>query len=371
MKFNILNSSKFFLIAILCIVISSCEEVGPPSIATSEPEFGPPETLITVEGADFVDLVSINFNDGVRADFNPSFGTENALLFRVPENAPLGDNDIVITTESGEISFPFRVTLEAPRVVDFNPKSANEGETIYILGENFFEPLTVFFHDSIPGNIVYNDPDSLVVEVPPGVERGRVIVEANGGSSITGEFFFSTSDVLINDFDGNGVRAETDKWLYYGNINENGTNSVVDSDPDSFDGTNFMKVSGTDPGSIWIGGVESHSNDLMEFDVFDIGSDINNTFIDLEINNNGFDKTHVIIVLAERNGSPNDFSETIAVDWDGWEHVSLPLNRFKDVDGAFVDPQKIRTVKLHLFNELQANEDLEINVDNLKFVQIN
>ena len=354
----------------LSLCIASCEEIGPPTVDTFGPDFGPSETLITVEGNNFTDLLAINFNDGVAADFNPSFGTSSALLFRVPENAPLGENQITITTETGETSFPFRVTLDAPQVADFNPKSANEGEMVYIIGENFFEPLTVLFADSIAGNIIYSDPDSLVVEVPAGVERGRLKVKANGGSSLTGEFFFSTTDILVNDFDGNGTRAETEKWLFYGNINENANNAVVNSNPDPLDG-NFLKVSGTDPGSIWIGGTESHSNDPQVFEVFDIKSDINNTFVDLDIHNNGFDKTHVIIVLAERNGSPNDFSETIEVDWDGWEHVSLPLNRFKDVDGAFIDPQKIRTIKLHLYNELQTNQSLEINVDNLKFVQIN
>lgn len=366
-----LNIIKFLFALCICLSISSCEKAGAPSVATHMPDFGPPQTLITVEGAEFTDLVSINFNEGVRADFNPSFGTENALLFRVPDDAPLGDNQITITTETGEISFPFRVTLEAPRVTDFNPKSANEGETIYILGENFFEPLVVLFEDSIAGNIIYNDPDSLVIEVPAGVERGRIKVKANGGESLTAELFFSTSDILVNDFDGNGVRGETDKWLYYGNINENADNAVIDSESESFDGSKFLKISGTDPGSIWIGGTESHSFDVADFTVFEVMSNINNTFIEMDLSNNGQDKTHLIIVMAERDGSTNDFSETIAVDWDGWEHISIPLNRFKDVDGAFIDPQKIRTIKLHLWNELGSNQTLEINVDNLKFVQIN
>jgi len=363
---------KVFSLGLFSLMfLSSCQEDGPPTLDSYMPESGFENTLITVEGSNFENLVSINFNDGVQANFNPSFGSEAALLFRVPENAPLGENNIVITTETGEVSFPFRVTLEAPAISDFNPKSANEGETIYILGENFFEPLMVLFEDDIMGNILYSDPDSIVVEVPAGVERGRIEVKANGGSSLTGEFFFSTTDVLVNDFDGNGVRSETDRWLFYGSINQTAADAVVDSDPESLDGTNFLKISGTDPGTIWIGGAESHSNDPMTFEVFDIASDINNTFVELDINNNGYDDTHLIIVLAERGGSPNDFTETIEVDWDGWEHVSIPLNRFKDVDGAFIDPEKIRTIKMHLYNELQSNQPLEVNVDNLKFVQIN
>jgi len=361
----------FTLGLISLLFLSSCQEDGPPTVDSFSPDAGFENTLITVEGSNFENLVSINFNDGVPADFNPSFGTSSALLFRVPENAPLGDNNVVITTETGEVSFPFKVTLEAPEISDFSPKSANEGEMVYIKGKNFFEPLVVLFEDSLAGNIIYSDPDSLVVEVPAGVERGRIKVKANGGSSLTGEFFFSTTEILVNDFDGNGVRSETDKWLFYGSIDQNSSNATTNADPDGFDGSNFLKISGTDPGTVWIGGAESHSNDPMVFEVFDIASDINNTFVEMDINNNGYDDTHLIVVLAERNGSINDFSETIEVDWDGWEHVSLPLNRFKDVDGAFIDPEKIRTIKMHLYNELQSNQPLEVNVDNLKFVQIN
>ena len=343
---------------------------GPPNVVSFEPDFGPPETLIVVEGSGFGDLQAINFNDNVPADFNPSFGTEEALLFRVPPDAPLGVNDILIATEEGQTTFPFRVTLEAPRVSFFEPKSANEGETVYILGENFFEPIEVLFFDSIAGNIIYLQEDSLVVEVPAGVEKGRLKVKANGGSSLTGEVFFSTTDILVNDFDGNGLRSETNKWIFYGNIDQNAFNSVHNEDPDPIN-ENFLKISGTDPGTVWIGGTENHSWDSNVFDVFPILSDIDNTFIELDVNNNGRDKTHLIIVLVERGGSPNDFTQTVHIDWDDWDQIRIPLNRFKDIDGFTIDPQKIRAVKLHLYNEEATLQKLEANIDNLKFIQIN
>lgn len=347
----------------------SCNPAEAPSLASYSPEFGPVETLITVEGSDFVDLTAINFDENVAADFNPSFGKEDVLLFRVPADAVIGDNLIRIVTEHGETTFPFRVTLEAPSVFDFSPKSANEGDHVWITGKNFFEPLEVLFFDSIPGNIIYSQADSLVVEVPPNVERGRIKVKANGGSSTTAEFFFSTVELMVNNFDGNGVRSETDKWLFYGNIDQNATNAVVNSSPDPVDG-NFLKLSGFDPGSIWVGGTESHSSDIADFDVFDISSDINDTFVELDINSNGQEETHLIIVLAERNGSPDDFTETILLDWEGWRNLRIPLNRFLDFNGATPDPQKLKTIKLHLYNELGSNQLLEANIDNLKFIQI-
>jgi len=286
---NINNIIKSILLLSAVIFISACgKNVGDPSVITYSPITGPPGTLVTVEGMNFDDLTKLNFDDEVPADFNPSFGTPDVLLFRVPEDAPLGDNMIHIETEHGETFFPF----------------------------------------------------------------------------------FSTVDYLVNDFDGNGLRAETNKWLFYGNIEQNFTNAVHNSNPDPLDG-NFLKVSGTDPGSIWIGGTESHSNDPNDFDVFPIASDINNTFVEMDINNNGAVATQLIIVLAERNGSTNDFTAEIDVDWEGWRTVSIPLSRFADIGGVTIDPSKIRTIKMHLYNGNNSSNKLEVNIDNLKFVQIN
>lgn len=359
------------VLALFMVLLTwSCGTPPAPSVVSHKPEFGPEGTLITVEGMDFEDLLSIQFNDGVDADFNPSFGTATALLLRVPEDAPLGDNTVQIKTEGGEISFPFRVTLLPPQVANFNPKNANAGAIVSITGENFFEPLEVLFFDSIAGEIIYSAEDSLAVIVPEGVEKGQIKVKANGGSSLTAEVFFSTTEVLVNDFDGNGLRAETGKWLFYGNIDQNAANAVVNNDPEPIEG-NFLKISGKDPGSTWIGGAESHSWDVADFEAFPIQSDINNTFIEMDVHNNGITETHLIIALAERAGSPNDFSITVQLEKSGWNKISIPLNRFKDIEGFTIDPRIIRTVKLQLYNELQSSKRLQANIDNLKFIQIN
>ncbi|GLR18199.1 IPT/TIG domain-containing protein [Portibacter lacus] len=364
------NMTKNLNYIVLLVLLISCGKGEPPVVTTFEPDFGFEETLIVVEGMNFDDVIAINFNDDVPADFNPSYGTETALLFRVPEKAPLGENMVKIVTLDGETHFPFRVTLEPPEITKFGPTSANTGDIVTIQGENFFEPLEVLFFDSIPGNIIFKSPDSIKVEVPAGVTKGRLKVKANGGDAYTSEVFFTTKNILINDFDGNGVRSETDKWLFYGNIDQNAGSAIHQSNPAPIDG-NFLKISGVDPGSIWIGGTESNANDVDVFDVFNIESNINNTFFEMDLNSNNAKDTYLIIVLTERGGSPNDFTETIHVDWDGWQKFSVPLNRFNDVSGASIDPSKIKNIKLHLYNELGVTKRLQVNVDNLKFVQIN
>jgi hypothetical protein len=359
----------FAFIGTTLLLLVGCSKPGPPSVLTYSPTFGSEETLITVEGMSFETVTYINFDNDVPANFNPSFGTDNALLFRVPPNAPLGDNTVRIGTEGGETTISFRVTLKAPIIQSFSPKSANEGSIVSFVGENFFEPLEVLFFDSIPGNIVYASEDSLAVEVPAGVKKGLLRVKANGGTAQTSEVFFSTTEILVNDFDGNGLRSETNKWIFYG-VEQNSFNAVQNTNPEPLN-NNFLKISGTDIGTIWIGGTENHAWDTDVFDVYPIESDINNTFLEMDLNSNGKEDTHLIIVLTERNGSINDFTQTIQLDSEGWERVSIPLNRFTDLEGFTIDPQKIKTVKLHLWNELGSTQSLEANIDNLKFVQIN
>jgi hypothetical protein len=370
MKVTINIMKNILFLSIVSLLFFSCSKQNPPAVLEFEPLFGPEGTLIKVKGSGFNDLLAINFNDGVRADFNPSYGKENALLFRVPEFAPLGDNKILIATEYGETTINFKVTLEAPEIKDFKPKSSQEGQIVTIYGKNFFEPVTVLFADSIAGKIVSLTPDSLKVEVPPNVIKGKIKVKANGGPALTSEVFFTTSEILVNDFDGNGVRADTKKWLFYGSIDQNANNAVQGTLPAPIS-KNYLKITGKDPGTVWIGGTESYSNDVDVFPAFKIKSKLDDTFVEFDIHNNGIKETFLIIVLDERNGSQNDFSYTLKVDQTGWRKERIPLNRFKDDTGLTLNPQKIKTIKMHLINQGKSSKRLEANIDNIKFIQIN
>lgn len=363
-----MNQIKFTIVVFVAVVISSCS-TPEPTLLQYSPEFGPPETLITVEGENFSSIHTLDFDNGVPADFNPSYGSDHALLFRVPENAPLGDNLITIGTDGGEIKLPFKVTLEAPLVLDFYPTSAPIGGEVTILGENFFDPLIVLFEDSIAADIAFQSPDSLVVIVPNGASKGFIKLKANGGVSSTNKNFTPTKDILISDFDGEGVHGDIATWLFYGNINEDASTAIQNSEPEGISGS-FMKISSKESTPIWIGGTEHPSFNPDEFDTYDINSDLNNTFLEFDATNNGQNLTVVSIILKQRNGSPFDFSANIEIENDSWTKYSLPLNRFKDIDGLTIDPQDIKLVKLHLVNPDNETDNMEINIDNLKFVEV-
>lgn len=364
-----MNFKLLTFISLLTVLVACEKTPAPPIIESIEPTFAPAEDLITIQGVNLANIQEVAFGEQV-VNFNTAFNSDNALLLRVPTNVEVGEYELSLKTKGGVASVPFRVALDPPEVFAIEPEFAAVGETIKILGKNFFEPIEVRFFDSIAAEIITLTPGSMEIVVPEGVEKGRITVDANGGVTLSPKDFFTVNSILVNDFDGNGVRAETNQWIFVGSINENRANAVRNSNPDPVDG-NFLKVSGRDDLGIgWIGGAENNSFDQEVFPNFGIQTSLNNTLLELDINNNGRKKTNVILVMLERDGSRNDFTHQFKVDWDGWKTYSVPLNRFNDLNGVPIDPAKIRTIKIHLIDAEASGETLEVNVDNIKFTEI-
>jgi hypothetical protein len=277
----------------------------------------------------------------------------------------------VIKTDGGTVSTSFRITLDPPSIFSVTPEFASPGDIVTITGKNFFEPMEVYFFDSVQAEILSLFPDSMEVIVPEGIEKGKITVNANGGVATSPVNFFSVNSILVNDFDGNGIRSETNKWGFTGQIDQNAFNSVHNSNPEPIS-DNFLKLTGTDDLAInWIGGAQSHFGfPGDDFETFNISTDINNTLLEMDINNNGRTNTHIILILLEHEGLTSDFTHEIHVDWDGWDKISVPLNRFSNFEGVLVDPAKVKLLKVHLIDNDDSNTLLEVNIDNIRFVEI-
>jgi len=351
---------------LLLLAFLGCKErQDPPVIISVTPDFAPVESLVTIEGENLEGIQEIYFSNQL-INFNTAYNADHALLLRVPTNVPVADHVVEINTSGGSTTFNFRVTEDAPFIEEFLPVSGVVGDEITIYGKNFYEPLEVFFFDSIPAEIIFHSLDSVKVLVPEGTQKGRIALNANGGKFSTSKNFFIATDVLVNDFDGNGLRSETENWFRQGFVDQaNATEAVQNMIPTPLN-NNFMKITGTGPS--WLGGFASNFND--NFEDFGLTANINNSLLQFDCNNNGRDKTYLQVILLERDGSFNDFTETFKIDWNGWEKVSVPISRFVDFDGFTIDPAKIKSVKFHLFNEENFQGKLEVNIDNVKFVQI-
>ena len=258
-----------FLMLTMILGLMSCEKPASPTLIGISPTFGPKETLVTFEGENLSDIISLKFSDQI-VNFNTAYNSENALLFRIPSNVPLGEHVVTIETEGGMVQTNFRVTLEPPEIFSIEPESASIGEEITLYGKNFFDPVDIWFFDSVKADITMLTPDSLKVIVPDGAEKGFIGVWANGGHTFSPVQFFSTNTILVNDFDGAGLRSETSSWFFSPLIDQNASNAVHNSNPEPLDG-NFLKLTGTDNlNTVWLGGTENNSQDIAVFDNFGI-----------------------------------------------------------------------------------------------------
>jgi len=369
---SIFNHLPILVICSAILILSSCEEDPPPPIITSvTPEFGAAESLIIFEGMHLAGIKTLTFN-GEITNFNTAYNSDVALLFRIPTSMEIGEYEVEFTTDGGSTSVPFRVTLEAPEVFSFNESMGEVGEEITMYGKNFFEPLEVYFTaevDSVQAQIVNHSPDSIRVIVPDGAVAGFVTLVANGGGAQSPTRFSVVDKIPVNDFDGNGARSDTEMWNFLPG-SPTATRTVTDLNPIGIDG-NFLKLKGRDDGAIgFISSLTSPSADPNEFLNFGIRTATENTLLEFNINNNGQTDTRLIIVLKERDGSNRDFSYEFGVDETGWNRVSLPLTRFQDVDGNLIDATKVKSIRFILFDTESTGSDFEVNIDNLRFVEI-
>jgi hypothetical protein len=360
------------ILSIAIFVSSGCnKKPDAPTLTSIKPVVGPAGTLVTIEGTNLADITSVTFS-GQPVNFNTAFNSDVALLMRISGEIPVGDHEVVVTTEGGSFTTNFKITLDAPQVYRVLPEFASPGETVSIYGKNFFPPLEVYFFDSLQAQIVGTMADSIIkVVVPAGTRKGKITVVCNGQDTLSPNVFYTQTPILVNDFDGNGIRSQTNKWIFVGTVDQTAQNAVQNTSPTPIN-NNFLKLTGKDNLNItWIGGAQSNFGFPGDtFETYGITSAPENTLLQMDMNNNGKNKTHVLFVLQEKNGSTNDFTHKIPVNWSGWRKLSIPLSRFSDLNGIGVDPTKVKIIKIHLIDEEDANATLEVNVDNLEFLQI-
>lgn len=363
--------------AILAVfMVSGCDDVDPPVLVSLEPMMGPTTTLVVMQGENLAEIRELLFN-GSPIPFNTAYNSDVALLFRIPENMSLGEKQVTVRTDGGSFETNFTVTEDPPLVPRFFPRSANEGDLITLVGENFFEPLEVTFKtgefvedrwsDSLVADIVFAAEDSLIVRVPEEAKTGFIRVVANGGTAQTNVTFQIFERKLISDFDGNGIIANDD--LSFQGFTDQGSGApfIRSSLPAPIEG-NFLQVSGTDDlGTTWLGGAETPGGNSI--DSFAITTDVGSTFLEMDVNSNGRPNTWLLLVLREQNGSSSDFTTRIQLNDPGWTRISIPLVRFTDSGGLVVDPQKINQIKFHIEDRDDTDARIEANIDNVVFAE--
>lgn len=188
--------------ALIVSVFSSCEkEDGTGSSASSNPQVdkiepgrGASGEVLTVTGSGIGGVASIIFEtDSVQASFNPNFNTDAAVLFRIPEDAVPGEQNIIIRNLKGvEVKVPFMV-LGLPNISESSDYSFTDGTQITLTGKNLADVTKVVMAGTAEElDIVSKTATTLVVKMKStALNKTKLTITNEAGASTTIQEFIN------------------------------------------------------------------------------------------------------------------------------------------------------------------------------------
>lgn len=193
MKFNRFNQwvGLSFLTLAAGFAMTSCEEdtdgrpqyeAGTPVATTIAPDSAAGGTVITLTGTGLGDMRTIVFEkDSVQAGFQPTLNTDQALIFRVPDDVVGGTQNVTFTNSAGRsVSVPFRV-LAYPTVSDVSNYNFKKDSEITITGNNLDDVVSVkLTGTSDVATVVSKEKRKLVVKMPATTASRATLDIVNG-----------------------------------------------------------------------------------------------------------------------------------------------------------------------------------------------
>lgn len=206
---NIKISLSFSLVMLLAIslFISCRKEVSSVIDASSNPKAdsvspsrAAGNNVLTLTGSGLGDIVSVVFDNGnVPASFNPVFNTDKAMLFRVPDTANGGPQQIIFTNRLGkQFSVPFNV-IALPIVNSASNYNFKQGTVITLTGNNLGDVSKVVLtaNPSLEATIISKSKRELVISMPATtLFRSTLDITNLTGTITTTQEFVS----LVNNF---------------------------------------------------------------------------------------------------------------------------------------------------------------------------
>lgn len=316
---NIIAINGLLVLAFL-LVLNSCtkDTDGSPQISAGDPVFAaispgeaPGGEVLTLTGSGLGDMRSIVFDkNNVPAAFVSTLNTETALVFRVPDTAFGGEQNIVLTNSLGKtLTVPFKV-IALPNISTAFPTDFAAGTTVTITGNNLDDVNSVVLDGTTDAaTIVSQNRKELVVNMPASSSpRAKLKLTNASGERLTDMDFVNVSlaaTVFSEQLD-NGFQ----NWGWGGDYNA--------SSDDFITGAKSMKAA-YDPGGSW-GGMQlgGGSIDVAGYKYFSFwtkGADVDkNVQFYLNWNN-----VKVVTIPA---GKWTYFRYELAVDYPGLTNVN-------------------------------------------------
>jgi hypothetical protein len=160
------------------------------------PAFGPPGTVVTINGTGLAGATNVILNGTNYADFNIVSSTQIQTV--IPLGATSGSFAVGVSGAQAVSATNF---LVPPVITSFNPGTGTNPTSVTIFGANFSTTnTTVTFFGSSPTNGIVTAQNQVVVVVPTNAANGPITVTTSAGSATTSSNFIVSVSPTITDF---------------------------------------------------------------------------------------------------------------------------------------------------------------------------
>ncbi len=226
-------------------------EPGDMSSGTIAPTTAAGGQVITLSGSGLGDIRTIVFDrNNVPAPFTSTLNTKSNLIFRVPDTAFGGPQNIIFTNSAGKtLSVPFNV-IALPSIITAFPTDFEQGTLVTIQGNNLDDVSKVILEGTTDAATIVNKTrKQMVISMPAtNVDRAKLKITNASGDRTTDMEFVNVAKALtvFTEQLNNGF----ENWGWGGTFNAAAENPIT--------GTKSMKAA-FDPGGTW-GGMQLGNN---------------------------------------------------------------------------------------------------------------
>ncbi|UII32292.1 IPT/TIG domain-containing protein [Fulvivirga ulvae] len=201
-------NTSLTVVLLLSVLLYACdlEEPAPagasdnPQVSEITPIEGVASETLTLKGSGLGNITSVVFSSNSASVYiNPTLNTDQAFIFRVPQDALTGEQNIIFTNGKGvEFSVPFKV-LGFPVITDVSNYNFSEGEELTLTGKNFSDVSRVLIAGtSTEITILSQTATSLVIQMPASdLNEFTLSVENSTGVTDTEQVFVNRDKAFL------------------------------------------------------------------------------------------------------------------------------------------------------------------------------
>jgi uncharacterized repeat protein (TIGR01451 family) len=170
-----------------------------PVISAFFPQSGAPPTVVSIEGANFINNGTTVIFPGVSTRISANFIAPTEISVTVPAGA--GNGPITVITSAGtNVSTNSFLASDLPTIASFSPTVGAIGTTVNIFGGNFFSGSKVKFGSVTAGSASIVSTTEITATVPAGAVTGPITVSTSDGSATTTSNFLTGAGPIITGF---------------------------------------------------------------------------------------------------------------------------------------------------------------------------